>query len=171
MGLESADRVEDNRRVRGVCAVIAAALLVVIVGCGTSTSPSSGLAEVTKGQSELKALDARLQQLPAPSDAVGLSNATGKADTLADDYEALAQKARDERPSEIHGDEETVWDTFIEILDLRAQAARAYSDGAKSGDMSAFTRQIDGWNARTIALNDKFNRALGNVRGEEPPSE
>jgi hypothetical protein len=156
--------------VRGVFAVIAATLLIV-VGCGTSASPGSGLTGITKAQEELNALDARLQQLPPPNNAVAVRSVAGKADMLADDYEALHQKARNERPSDIRGDEQTVWDSFIEILDLRAQSARAYSNGARSGDMSTFTSHIDGWNTRTIALNDKFNVALGRIRGEEPSTD
>lgn len=142
---------------------------LLLSGCSASSSPRSGLAQITDDQKQLQALDAKAAQLPAASvNAAHAAAAT--ADDLASSYEGLEAKAESQRPTDAHGDEQTVWDSFIGILKLRAQAARSFADGAAARDMSAFRSQLGGWNRQTRQLNDQFNTALAHIRGVSPPN-
>lgn len=104
--------------------------------------------------------------------AVTDAGAAGAADVLArlaDDYAEVVVAARSARPDQARGAEEICWDTFIEIVELREQSARAYANAAASGNVAAAQATVARLNARTVTLNDRFNQALAEFRADEPP--
>jgi hypothetical protein len=144
--------------------VPAAVMLFALVGCGTSSSPRTGLSKITSDQQELAKLDDRAAKLPGPSSAD-----LGAVDALATDTDALLARVRGEEPASSHGDERTVWKTFIQVLELRDRSIHAYADGIRNGDLTDFQTKLPSWNEQTRVLNNRFNASLAHMLGKTPP--
>ncbi len=143
------------------------ALAAVALGCGTLGGDKANLGEVTRSQQELKKIDDFVATIK-PDD-VG-SAPLSQARLAASRYEHLLGRVRHDRPSGIDGDESTVWDTFIEVARLRLLSAKTLAHGIETGELTTAYDRIAEFNRRTQHLNDRFNEALGRIRGEKAPA-
>src|SRR6266540_4135449 len=84
--------------------------VVLLSGCGSSSSSRAGLTKITADQKELQALDGRAADFQRGTDSVS------DAEAIATDYHALLDKARSQRPDGATGDEAKVWQSFIAVL-------------------------------------------------------
>ncbi|MEX0815933.1 MAG: hypothetical protein WD027_00670 [Gaiellales bacterium] len=145
--------------------VIGLALVVFMASaCSTEVSPNESLSSLKTQQERLGDIDDQAAALDLERD-----DALDQAGDLRSAYADLLAESREKRPDGATGSEAVVWDKFIEITELRLEAAAALVDGLSSGDLASFRRTVERANARTAQLNREFNDPLADFRNDEPP--